>query len=175
MLQVEAMQRKMLVQQNDALNCSVMSSWHFSQPAAKQNPCYVHFSYFWLHYTASRSTTCASASTGILVSILSFYLEPCRERSWYKERMHSIGSLIFCWNISLNHRDTSHKTEFLLCAFLLLLATLHWKQMHYLCFSLNWDSLERLSAAYSTTYWEHLCFRIIHCTVVAWTISRRFL
>jgi len=32
---------------------------------AKQNYCYVHFTYFWLPYTANKSTTCAAASTGI--------------------------------------------------------------------------------------------------------------
>ena len=55
-------------------------------------------------------------------------MQPCREWSWYNERMLSIGSLI----ISLNHGDTPCKTEFLLCAFLLLLATLHCKQSFYL-------------------------------------------
>ena len=44
-------------------------------------------------------------------------------------------------DISLNHGDTSCKTEFLLCAFLLLLATLHRKQEHCWCFSLNRNSL----------------------------------
>ena len=38
-------------------------------------------------------------------------------------------------DISLNHGDTPCKTEFLLCAFLLLLATLHCKQKHYTCAS----------------------------------------
>ena len=38
-------------------------------PPAKQNSCYVHFSYFWLPYTVNKSTTCAA---GILLSIL-FY------------------------------------------------------------------------------------------------------
>ena len=40
-------------------------------------------------------------------------------------------------DISLNHGDTPCKRKFLLCAFLLLLATLHCKQKHYLCCSLN--------------------------------------
>ena len=38
-------------------------------PTAKQNSCYVHFSYFWLPYTTNKSTTCAAASTGSNVYI----------------------------------------------------------------------------------------------------------
>ena len=50
--------------------------------------------------------------------------------------VHS-NKLMNACDISLNHGDTPCRTEFLLCAFPLLLATLHCKQKHYCDISLN--------------------------------------
>ena len=42
---------------------------------AKQNSCYVHFSYFWLPYTANISTTCAAASTEMILFYIRLLIE----------------------------------------------------------------------------------------------------
>ena len=76
MLQVAAMQGMILVQQKNALNWQ--SNWLLTFlstmeiPPAKRNSCYVHFCYFWLPYTANKSTTCALTSTGILLQAFCF-------------------------------------------------------------------------------------------------------
>ena len=56
MLQVAAMQGMLLVQQKDALNYLLTFLSTTENPPAKQNSCYVHFSYFLLPYTANKST-----------------------------------------------------------------------------------------------------------------------
>ena len=103
---------------------------------------------------------------------LSFWLQPCMEWFWYNKRVLSIGSLIRLPIESIlllyqNHSIHGCKTEFLLCALLLLLATLHCKQKHYLCFSLNRHSLKLYTECMSTAekdihglldYWSRASF-----------------
>ena len=98
---------------------------------------------------------------------LCFKLQPCREWSWYNKWMLSIS----CWHFSLNYGDTPCKTELLLCALLLLLATLHCKQKHYLCCSLNRNFTECMSTAVKDSHSlldyrlraPFPCSRVIHC------------
>ena len=92
--------------------------------------CFIHHKYLFV-----LSELCLEVLWWWKLLPLCFKLQPYREWSWYNGCSQLAVQLAV--DISLNHGDTPCKTEFLLCAFLLLLATLHCKQKHYLCCSLN--------------------------------------
>ena len=63
-----------------AILLTVLSTMYGDTPH-KQNSSCVHFSYFWLPYSANKSTTCAAASTGTLSSILLYRVSTAEKDS----------------------------------------------------------------------------------------------